>query len=226
VRGIVEGTLANRPGQLARNGSDPLYDSSVRPTPLHITLASQRRHIILANGNRFRVFAHSWSPELEAGYRTALPLEAALFEDNRPYQARLWAGGAAGIFNGQSDWHQLSFAVSMSKAATLVLEYANRSGRFFERVVFARPDVLMVTDLSFEKLPPAADLAYVSGNKAPAYSARDLKRYPEASYRKPGHGRQYSGDLHYVFSTRAQVEMIARLPELLASSSEAHTHHS
>ena len=238
---------------LTRNGSDPLYNPSARPTPVRITLASLRQHIIDANGGgnssefsmdcatirdlhrrraclrdlspprpnltarggipaKFDIFAHSWAPDLEAAYRDALPLAAAEFEDNRPYQRKMWAKGTAGLYNRSSDWHQLSYALSMAKAASLVLAHAERRWpppRFYDRVVFARADVLLTRDLRLASLPPSASRVYVSGNSRPATKLSS---------------RPTLGDLHYVFSTREQLQVISRLPELLQASTEAHVH--
>ena len=224
LHGAEEGPVADGFSPLTRNGSDPLYNPSARPTPVRITLASLRQHIIDANGGgnssrggipaKFDVFAHSWAPDLEAAYREALPLAAAEFEDNRPYQRKMWAKGTAGLYNRSSDWHQLSYALSMAKAASLVLAHAEwrwPPPRFYDRVVFARADVLMTRDLRLDSasLPPSASRVYVSGNSRPATKLSS---------------RPTLGDLHYVFSTREQLQVISRLPELLQASTEAHVH--
>ena len=203
------GTMARSPseGGVAAHGggnmkvlnvTSPFYDPKLPPTPLRITLASLKQHVVDANdptgGSRFDVFAHSWAPSLEGAYRAALNLTAAAFEDNRPVQAELWDGGRRGLYHNASDWHQISYGLSMARAANLVLDHLAASAASaaestspasgtrtrtrtphvssYARIVFVRADVLLTRDLDLMALPPSDRLVYVSGYRQPALTWR------------------------------------------------------
>ena len=218
------GLAANGFGVVVNSSSNPLYNGGFPPTPLHITLSSLRQHIIDANdrsgGGRFDLFAHSWAPNLEGAYRRHFNFTSAVFEDNRHYEEEWWAGGRRGIYHNGSDWHQISYALSMSKAAQLVLDHAARmaaerpSWRFYSRVVFVRADVVLTRDLTFVDRPAAARVVYVSGPYQPTLTWRHLS------------GEHFTGDIHHIFSTIEQLRLCSRLPQLLAERHEAHAMHS
>ena len=183
-----------------------LYERSWRPTPVNITLSSLRQHVVDVNervGGRFDFFVHSWAPDLESTFRNALNFSVVAFEDNQPYEAS-WAAGRMGPRDNATDWHQLSYALSISKAAELVLAHAQRMERFYDRIVFARADVLMTRDLRFAAMPASDQTIYVSGERKPALTARD----------RTSDGQ--TGDMHSVLSTIDQLRLFARLPDLLS----------
>eukprot|EP00966_Prymnesium_polylepis_P006325 144883-Prymnesium_polylepis.1 len=68
-----------------------------------------------------------------------------------------------------STWNQLSLGVSYASAAVMVLEHQQLRGRAYERVLFARPDVVIVADLKFHGpwTPPLDDVVYVECKKKP-----------------------------------------------------------
>ena len=192
-----------------------LYDRTWRPTPLKITLSSLRQHVVDVNeraGGRFDFFVHSWAPDLELAFRRAWNFSVVAFEDNQPYETS-WAAGRMGPRDNTTDWHQLSYALSISKAAELVLAHAQRMERFYDRVVFARADVLMTRDLRFAALPASDQTIYVSGERKPALTARDRD------------SDRITGDMHVVLSTIDQLRLFARLPDLLSKHHVPLVHH-
>ena len=137
---------AGHAGYIISSDTHPLYNEGLKPTPLRITLASLRKHVVTPNNDghsshnqnhqknsssspaspRFDFFAHSWAPALEPAYRRELNFTDARFEDNRAYERALWVNGSGEsrhVFNASSDWHQISYALSMSKAAEMVLAH-------------------------------------------------------------------------------------------------------
>lgn len=225
ARAPAESTLAQQGFGIVFNSTNPLYNPTLPATPLHITLASVRQHVIKANdrtgGARWDIFVHSWAPSLEAEYRREFNFTSAVFEDNSGYAEDLWGNGKRGIYHNESDWHQLSYALSISKAAALVLNHATRleardpSWRFYSRLVFVRADVLLTRDLLLHERPASAQLVYISGPAQPALTWRQLSATPPHT----------TGDMHHVFSTVEQVRLLARLPHLLARLHEPHVMH-
>ena len=160
----------------------------------------------------FDVFVHSWAPSLESRFRQIFRFTRSLFEDNGPVEAKLFGpGGKHSIFPAGSDWHQISYALSIARGAAMVLEHAQqRGGPFYERVIFSRADTLVVKDLILRTLPPRDDLLYVSGQWQKGLSKTDLRRKDRDV--------QVTGDFHHITSTVEQIKLLSRLPQILANS--------
>ena len=162
-------------------------------TPLRVTSAGHRRHVLLANNATFDVFVHSWSHDLRANFSETYGAIGtghyeAVFEDavevETTYQQIFRAQGK------KSDWRQVSWSFSMSRAALMVLNHVRlrRLGSAYERVVITRPDVVLTKDLRLDELSTSADRIYVN-------------QHPGAN-----------GDFHFVLSDPAHLRFFATLP--------------
>lgn len=139
-------------------------------TPVEITGAAINKHIIQANGGEASVdtFLHCWNHELESRLRAVYntTLRADLFEDNRrvqrdftlnsPHDKMKYRGRRNFL---RSDWRQVSWAISISRAIGLLMKHCRRtsvassaSSSCYDAVIVYRPDVMLIKDLNVSEI--------------------------------------------------------------------------
>ena len=191
-------------------------------TPVEVTGSSILKHIIAANGGPSSVdtYIHCWNREVETRLRTIYnaSLITAQFDDNRRVQreemGRAGRAGAGHKAPGRlafqrSDWRQVSWAISMSRAIALMVdhcedEHKNKdnstgsrrgSSPCYDGVIIYRPDVLLLRDLRVSELGGATTTTTTTTAGAAAAAATAFV----------GHWMNGHGDMHLVMPFAAAV---------------------
>jgi len=145
---LLAGAVSQLHGGHYQKAAD-LYSASnkhVLGAPFKICANTVKKHIIEFNGVPTDVFQHSWNPELEGGFRatylappfnTFVKSYTGVFEDNRPYEAQLRPIYGA---DPAADWSQVSWSVSMSRAAMMMLQHEQANNITYDRIILVRPD--------------------------------------------------------------------------------------
>ena len=161
---ILAGAMSHIKGIGHYANAEDLYKQTavaVTGTPWTVCANTVKKHVIEHNGAVTDVFQHSWNPNLEGAFEKAYlsaPFERLVgsytgaFEDNRPYEQNL--KGVYSTADSETDWNQVSWSISMSKAAMLMFQAEVKRNVTYDRVIFMRPDVLIIgRDLTLAKLP-------------------------------------------------------------------------
>ena len=188
-------------------------------TPLAVTAAAFYRHVVLPNGGRqaFDVYVHTWTMELRSEMTESCSslgvLRASAFENSsRLLTERVAFSRAAatqrGIVKSESDWRQLSWSISLSRAAAALLRDVlhRRRGVPHRRVLFTRPDLMLIADVRFDapSRVPRDDVAYVPLRAAPL---------PPRAKCCVLHGE--FGDFYAITSSAQTLEAVASLPSIV-----------
>ena len=204
--------------------SHHIYMGKSHPfTPVEVTGSSVMKHIVEANGGPDHVdtFIHCWNREVESRLRLVYKasLRTALFEDNRPVQRKEVRGVRSNArqpsvlpnrFFVRSDWRQVSWAISISRAVEMMVASCKKSNaaatalggggggggggsQCYDAVIIYRPDVMLLRDLNVSALSPP---------QQPPQSAKGQGRQQTAFV---GHWMHGHGDLHLVLPYAAAV---------------------
>jgi len=177
-----------------------IYDNSepVRYTPINITANSLSKHIVEVNGGaeNFDLYIHSWNRDLKDEYmqvfhkkREGMELMWSLFEDNLAYEEVYKPLLPKNAY--RDNWRMMSFSVSLSKSAMAVIQAikSNRNNTFYERVLFIRPDIVLIEDMDFG-----------SSVYKPQSNVVHVDRHPGGN-----------GDFYFLVSSSQGLEQMARL---------------
>jgi len=129
-------------------------------------LTPNNQHVVDTH-NKVDVMAHCWSPVPEAAFREAFhPVKLAI-EDMGPLEAVF--NGKPGV--GHHYWGSIAWAYSAKRAMELLQQHESETGSVYHRVVFLRPDSLMLKDLDLDVVMLAANDPGVHGGSDDGNSA-------------------------------------------------------
>jgi len=197
---VLVGKVSRMFPSMDANNRTLAANSDFGHTPLHITGASILKHFVEVNGGpkEWDLFIHSWSPELETALteaftQTGVRLVFKQFEDNSAYE-ELYRPTLSLEFPEKTyyeNWRRISVSTSLAKSAMAVLQEVDlrRDGLMYERVVFTRPDILLIEDIDFTSpvYQPRPDLVHVDGF------------------------RSCEGDYYFIMSSIEAVQQMSRL---------------
>ena len=158
--------------------SSSMYDTTRPYVFIQVCYHSIRKHILEANGlEDADVFIHSWSIELENQFKELYRPKMSEFEDNRVYDT--FVGDSIRPPGTSVSWKEISYTISVQRAAMLMLQYENRVLRekntylnsqssLYDRVLLVRPDIFIHKDLNLSKLEMKDDAMYCNSHGADA----------------------------------------------------------
>lgn len=121
------------------------YNMSTPFTPIRITGNALMKNIVGQNPN-MDVIVHNWAYPLEKEFRKVFKPVQAKFQDFRELMPKFLEEAGGGNMN------QISWSYSIKQAVNLMLAEENKTGTKYDAVIFFRPDVMLLKEMSIDEI--------------------------------------------------------------------------